>query len=183
MALNRDVIFVATADEEAGGFFGVGWLVKNRPELFKGVGYVINEGAGGRLQGGRTQFGIEVTQKIPYWLHLTARGEPGHGSTPRASSAVTTLIAALERLRQHQFEPQHRPGRGRVLQGHRASCAASLARALREYLDRDPQTRRAGGAPAMIRDCIHWSGTPAQSPFGIAVDAKFIINVEPPPGR
>ena len=105
-ALNRDVIFMATADEEAGGFFGVGWLVKNRPELFKGVGYVINEGAGGRIQEGRTQFAIEVTQKIPYWLHLTARGEPGHGSTPRASSAVTTLIAALERLRLHQFEPR-----------------------------------------------------------------------------
>lgn len=104
--LNRDVIFMATADEEAGGFFGVGWLVKNRPELFKGVGYVINEGSGGRVQGGRTQFGIEVTQKVPYWLHLTARGEPGHGSTPRPSSAVTTLVAALERLRQHQFEPR-----------------------------------------------------------------------------
>jgi len=105
-ALNRDVIFMATADEEAGGFFGVGWLVKNRPDLFKGVGYVINEGDEGRVQEGRTQFGIEVTQKVPYWLRLTARGEPGHGSTPRASSAVTTLIAALERLRQHQFEPR-----------------------------------------------------------------------------
>ena len=104
--LNRDVIFMATADEEAGGFLGVGWLVKNRPELFKGVGYVINEGGGGRVQGARTQFGIEVTQKVPYWLRLTARGEPGHGSTPRPSSAVTTLIAALERLRQHQFAPR-----------------------------------------------------------------------------
>lgn len=105
-ALNRDVIFMATADEEAGGFFGVGWLVKNRPELFKNVGYVINEGGDGQVQGGRTQFGIEVTQKVPYWLRLTARGEPGHGSTPRVSSSVTTLIAALERLRQHQFEPR-----------------------------------------------------------------------------
>jgi acetylornithine deacetylase/succinyl-diaminopimelate desuccinylase-like protein len=104
--LNRDVVFMATADEEAGGFLGVGWLVKNRPELFKGVGYVINEGGGGRVQGARTQFGIEVTQKVPYWLHLTARGEPGHGSTPRPSSAVTTLVAALERLRQHQFAPR-----------------------------------------------------------------------------
>jgi len=104
--LNRDVIFMATADEEAGGFFGVGWLVKNRPELFKGVGYVINEGGEGRVHGGRTRFGIEITQKVPYWLHLTARGEPGHGSTPRDASAVTRLIAALERLRQHQFEPR-----------------------------------------------------------------------------
>ena len=104
--LNRDVIFMATADEEAGGFFGVGWLVKHRPALFKNVGYVINEGGDGQVQGGRTQFGIEVTQKVPYWLRLTARGEPGHGSTPRVSSSVTTLIAALDRLRQHQFEPR-----------------------------------------------------------------------------
>jgi acetylornithine deacetylase/succinyl-diaminopimelate desuccinylase-like protein len=104
--LNRDVIFMATADEEAGGLFGVGWLVKHRPDLFKGVGYVINEGGGGQVQGGRTQFGIEVTQKVPYWLHLTARGEPGHGSTPRPASALTTLIAALERLRLHHFEPR-----------------------------------------------------------------------------
>lgn len=102
--LNRDVIFMATADEEAGGFFGVGWLVKNRPELFRGVGYVINEGGDGRVEEGRTQFGIEVTQKVPYWLHLTARGEPGHGSAPREASSVTRLIAALERLREHEFE-------------------------------------------------------------------------------
>jgi len=32
-ALNRDVIFMATADEEAGGLNGVGWLVENRPEI------------------------------------------------------------------------------------------------------------------------------------------------------
>ena len=105
-ALNRDVVFMATADEEAGGLFGVGWLVKNRPELFKGVGYVINEGGEGHVHGGRTQFGIEITQKVPYWLHLTARGDPGHGSRPREVSAVTNLITALERLRQHQFEPR-----------------------------------------------------------------------------
>jgi len=42
--LNRDVIFMATADEEAGGFYGVGWLVENRPEAFEGVGFVLNEG-------------------------------------------------------------------------------------------------------------------------------------------
>jgi acetylornithine deacetylase/succinyl-diaminopimelate desuccinylase-like protein len=35
---NRDVIFLATADEEAGGAYGAGWLVEKRPEVFKGVG-------------------------------------------------------------------------------------------------------------------------------------------------
>ena len=104
--LNRDVIFMATADEEAGGFFGVGWLVKHRPDLFKGVGHVLNEGGEGRVRGGQTLFSVEVTQKVPYWLRLISRGEPGHGSTPRPESSVTALIAALERLRQHQFEPR-----------------------------------------------------------------------------
>lgn len=149
MALNRDVIFVATADEEAGGFFGVGWLVKNRPELFKGVGYVINEGAGGRIQGGRTQFGIEVTQKIPYWLHLTARGEPGHGSTPRASSAVTTLIAALERLRQHQFEPRIVPAVAAYFKG----IAPAAPPAWRErYANISTAIRRPGVLAELQRD-------------------------------
>ena len=54
----------------------------------------------------RPLFSVEVTQKVPYWLRLTSRGEPGHGSTPRPESSVTALIAALERLRQHQFEPR-----------------------------------------------------------------------------
>ena len=33
--LNRDVIFVASADEEAGGYYGVGWLIENHPEILR----------------------------------------------------------------------------------------------------------------------------------------------------
>lgn len=102
--LNRDVIFMATADEEAGGFFGAGWLVENRPELFEGVGFLLNEGGGGSLIDGQTSFGIEVTQKVPWWFRLTATGEPGHGSRPLRSYSVTSLIAALERIRLHSEE-------------------------------------------------------------------------------
>ena len=107
--LNRDVIFLATADEEAGGEFGVGWLVKNRADLFKNVGFVINEGGGGELNEGRVQFGVEVTQKVPYWFRITATGEPSHGSRPRETSSVMNLIAALERLRTYSFEPRISP--------------------------------------------------------------------------
>ena len=107
--LNRDVIFLATADEEAGGEFGVGWLVNNRADLFKNVGYVINEGGGGELNEGRVQFGVEVTQKVPYWFRVTAKGEPSHGSRPRETSSVMNLIAALERLRTYSFEPRISP--------------------------------------------------------------------------
>ena len=103
VTLNRDVTFMATADEEAGGFWGVGWLVENRPELFDGVGYVINEGGGGAAVDGQVRFSVEVTQKVPYWLRLTTRGEPGHGSRPQATSAVTRLVSALDRLREYEF--------------------------------------------------------------------------------
>ena len=153
--LNRDVIFMATADEEAGGFFGVGWLVKHRPELFKGVGYVLNEGGEGRVRGGQTLFSIEVTQKVPYWLRLTSRGEPGHGSTPRPESAVTALIAALERLASTPVRTTHRPGRRRLLQGHRAGRRAEMARALRRHRHRGSDARRGGGVPARRPDAAH----------------------------
>ena len=102
--LSRDVVFMATADEEAGGFFGAGWLVENRPELFEDVGFLLNEGGGGSVVDDRVLFGLEVTQKVPYWLRLTTTGEPGHGSRPLVSYASLELIAALERLRLHEFE-------------------------------------------------------------------------------
>lgn len=102
--LRRDVIFMATADEEAGGMFGAGWLVEERPEIFENVGFLLNEGGGGTQVGDEIEFGVEVTQKVPYWLHLTTVGEPGHGSRPRTSSAVTELVEALARVSDHQFE-------------------------------------------------------------------------------
>ena len=103
LPLNRDVIFMATADEEAGGEYGAGWIVKNRPEAFAGAGFVLNEGGTGSIDGTRQQFGIEVTQKVPLWLKLIATGNPGHGSTPQVSTSVTRLVRALDRLRTYEF--------------------------------------------------------------------------------
>jgi acetylornithine deacetylase/succinyl-diaminopimelate desuccinylase-like protein len=105
--LDRDVIFIATADEEAGGNFGAGWLVKHHPEAFRGAGMLLNEGGDGTLgEDGRIQFAIEVTQKTPLWLKLTAVGKPGHGSTPPPSSAVDRLVRALARLQTYEFQPR-----------------------------------------------------------------------------
>jgi len=108
-ALSRDVVFMATADEEAGGLFGAGWLVENRRELFEGVGYVLNEGGRGTQADGQRWFDIEVAQKRPYWLRLIATDEPGHGSRPLPTSAPTRLIAALQRIQSAPFEPRITP--------------------------------------------------------------------------
>lgn len=106
-SLNRDVIFLATADEEAGGEFGVGWLINNHPEIFEGAGILLNEGGGGsRSSAGDVAFGVEVTQKVPVWLRLEAVDVPGHGSSPRTTSSVTRIVTALNTLLENPFPPR-----------------------------------------------------------------------------
>ena len=101
--LNRDVILLATADEEAGGFFGAGWLIEHKPELFADVGYVLNEGGSGRVFGDQIAVLVEVTQKVPLWLRLTATGRPGHGSAPQMQTSVTRLVRGLKRISETEF--------------------------------------------------------------------------------
>lgn len=105
--LNRDIIFLATADEEAGGYFGVGWLIENRPEIFDDAGILLNEGGGGsRSEDGDVVFGVEVTQKVPVWLRLNSIDTPGHGSSPRTTSSVTRIVSALNILLENPFPPR-----------------------------------------------------------------------------
>ena len=104
IALKGDVIFLGTADEEAGGVMGAGYLLDKHPELFAGVGLVLNEGGGIRVgkDGKAREYSVGVAEKTPLWLRLTARGRPGHGSTPGTQLAVNKLIAALHRITQYQ---------------------------------------------------------------------------------
>ena len=125
--LNRDVVLVATADEEAGGFFGAGWLVKEHPEIFAGAGLLINEGGNGEETEEDIVFSVEVTQKVPVWLRLTAVDTPGHGSMPNASSSVTRIVDALGILRQNPFEPRIVPAVDRMFQSLSESAAPEWA--------------------------------------------------------
>jgi acetylornithine deacetylase/succinyl-diaminopimelate desuccinylase-like protein len=102
--LNRDVVYMATADEEAGGYLGAGWLVKNRPELFENIGYVLNEGGFGvSLSESQQMMSVEVTQKVPLWLRLTTQGKHGHGSMPQTDTAVTRLVRAAHNIAEAEF--------------------------------------------------------------------------------
>ena len=101
--LTRDIVFLATADEEAGGFFGAGWMLENHPEAFDGVKLLLNEGGSGTTFGDKEIFSVEVTQKVPVWLRLKSEGSPGHGSSPQTVSAVTQLIEALNNLYKNPF--------------------------------------------------------------------------------
>ncbi len=98
--LSRDLLFVAAADEEAGGELGIEWLDKNHPELFD-VEYVINEGAfgsEGMFGTPRPVFSCSVGEKGPLWLRLRTEGSPGHGSTPHGDNCLERLVRALYKV-------------------------------------------------------------------------------------
>ena len=112
--LNRDIILIAAADEESGGKYGMGWLVENRPEIFKDAGILLNEGGSGFRSKDVVGFSIEITQKIPVWLRLTSIDQPGHGSSPRTTSSVSRIVEALNIIWNNPFEPRIIPEVDRV---------------------------------------------------------------------
>ena len=99
VALARDVILVANADEETNST-GVEWFTREKKGLLRNAEYLLNEGGHNRLTAeGRTEYyGIGVTEKVPYWLRITARGSTGHGSIPRPDNAAARISRALGRI-------------------------------------------------------------------------------------
>jgi acetylornithine deacetylase/succinyl-diaminopimelate desuccinylase-like protein len=105
-ALDRDVIFAAVADEEAGSRNGSLFLVEEHPELVRAE-YVLNEVGGHTLHmGGARFYPIQVSEKGTCWFEITAEGEPGHGSMPHPRNAVVRLSRALAALGSARL-PQH----------------------------------------------------------------------------
>lgn len=97
--LGRDVVFLAVADEERGGREGVGWILKRHRDLLGPVAAVLGEGGANRTVNGRNLWaGIEVAQKRPFWLRISASGRAGHGSGLNPASATHQLIEGLARV-------------------------------------------------------------------------------------
>jgi acetylornithine deacetylase/succinyl-diaminopimelate desuccinylase-like protein len=96
--LRRDVILAATADEEAGGFQGIGWIVEHRPELLR-ADAALNEAGGVPLElAGRRFYPVQVAEKgfAPY--RIVVRGTAGHGSMPSDENAAVRAARVVERL-------------------------------------------------------------------------------------
>ena len=96
--LDRDVIFAAVADEEAGSRLGAQFLVEQHPELVRAE-YVLNEiGAYTFYVGDAVFYPIQVAEKGICWFELTAHGTAGHGSMPRPDNAVVRIARAIDAL-------------------------------------------------------------------------------------
>jgi len=99
ISLKRDIVFFATADEETGGRWGVGWAMENLPSL-KEAEYAFNEGGHIILNESGTpeSYAVSSGQKVIFQLKLKTKGTPGHGSMPHPENPNVKLIRGLDAL-------------------------------------------------------------------------------------
>ncbi|MCX6005172.1 MAG: M20/M25/M40 family metallo-hydrolase [Chloroflexi bacterium] len=104
LKLNRDLIFLATADEESGGDCGVGHLIRDHPDEFK-ADLVLNEGSYiiSGLSQNKLIAMISPGEKGPCWLRLKRKGIPGHGSTPHGENPLEKISQAVNRLLNYEL--------------------------------------------------------------------------------
>ena len=109
--LKRDLVFLATADEEAGSEFGAQFIADRRRDWLAGAEYAISELAAIQTHPSlKAPLGaIVISEKTGLALVLTARGEPGHGSMPWPDTAPNRLVRALNRLLEAERLPRVLP--------------------------------------------------------------------------
>lgn len=96
--LDRDVVFVSEAGEEASTGPGIEYLVNEHWNDIDAE-FALAESGGVRLKNGRAQYAlIETTEKQPKGAKLIARGPAGHGSRPLRTNAVVHLAKAVETI-------------------------------------------------------------------------------------
>ena len=96
--LDRDVIFVAEAGEEAAANMGIGYLVN---EHWSDIDAEICFAEGGSVsrRDGKVRYAlIQTAEKLPQSARLLAKGPAGHGSRPLRTNAVVHLSRAIDRI-------------------------------------------------------------------------------------
>jgi acetylornithine deacetylase/succinyl-diaminopimelate desuccinylase-like protein len=102
-ALDRDVILLAEAGEEATTRVGIDYVVANHWDKIASE-FALNEGGATELVNGRIRYiGIATTEKVSRGIRLVARGTSGHGSMPRVDNAIVHLAAAVAKIGQAQL--------------------------------------------------------------------------------
>ncbi|HZI99823.1 MAG TPA: M20/M25/M40 family metallo-hydrolase [Gemmatimonadaceae bacterium] len=108
--LNRDIVFIANADEEFTSTGGIAF-VKNHADLLKDVEYLITEATENSVVDGKVKyFAVGVAEKRTFWQRLTVKGIPSHGSRPTKNNPVPRLVAALDKIAKYETPLHATPG-------------------------------------------------------------------------
>jgi acetylornithine deacetylase/succinyl-diaminopimelate desuccinylase-like protein len=96
--LNRDIVYIANADEELGSRGALVFVERHR-DLLKDVEFLATEGGDNSFENGTLRYvAVGAAEKRAIWQHLVVKGVPSHGSRPTKQNPVPKLVAALDRI-------------------------------------------------------------------------------------
>jgi acetylornithine deacetylase/succinyl-diaminopimelate desuccinylase-like protein len=189
--LNRDVIFLATADEEGGGDASIKMLIAKYWNKIAAK-YSLNEGGNVVEKGGKVQYvAVQASEKVPANVTVIAKGTSGHASIPLKDNAVTHLAAAVEKIGNYTAPVHLTTIVRRYFEGIAPLMDDEIGKWIRslDSSDRGEHAMRviADANPmwnAMVRDTI----TPTMLAAGIRVnvipsEARATLNVRLLPGN
>jgi acetylornithine deacetylase/succinyl-diaminopimelate desuccinylase-like protein len=188
--LNRDVIFLATDDEEAGGEASIRILIARNWDKFA-AGYAINEGGEVVAKNGKVQYvAVQASEKVSVNVAVIAKGPAGHASIPTKDNAVVHLAAAIAKVGAYAAPVHFTAVVRRYFEGLAAISDDELAKWMRslESSDRADHAQRviAEANPewgAMMRDTV----APTMLSAGVRAnvipgEARATLNIRLLPG-
>jgi len=103
--LHGALTFLAEADEEAGGRYGVGWLAEKVPHKIQ-ADFAINEGGGTPLQTSKgLAYLFSVGEKGRLEARIAVRGRSSHAARPWfGDNAIVKMSEIVRRV--HNFQPE-----------------------------------------------------------------------------
>ena len=166
---SRPLVLCFTADEEAGGKKGAGWLTEHHPDLVAGCTEAIGEVGGfSATVNDQRIYLVESAEKGIEWMRLRAEGHAGHGSMRHLDNAVTALSAAVSRLGAHEWPTHVRPAMAELLK-----IVADLVGEEYDEHDPTPLIRHFGTAARMLDAVVRNTTNPTM------LDAGYKVNVIP----
>lgn len=98
----RDVLFLATCDEEVGGQYGVEYMLDEVAEL-RDTAFVLSEGGFIVEEEGLCHAQVSVAEKKLSQFGIKAKGTGGHGSTPHKDNANEKVVRASHAILSHKW--------------------------------------------------------------------------------
>lgn len=103
--LKDNLLLSFSADEESGGWYGVGWLAEHHPEKITAP-YAVNEGGGQPADAaGNLAYIVGLGEKGRVQIEIEVKGASAHASVPwRGTNALYRAAQVLERI--ENYEPE-----------------------------------------------------------------------------
>lgn len=159
VALNRDVILLAVADEEDGNQGMRDVIARKWSEI--GCSHVLNEGGigiRGVLFPDQTIYGISVAEKGLLWARMVVSGDAGHGSRPDPEQAPQRMTRAIAAIQAHRPKPRVHASLAELFTNVGAAKGGAIAWALRHPLLYRWRLMKESGGRALLTDTINITG-------------------------